>query len=417
NGHLPPGCDVAGKKEREFGNHPTALVTDGGTRTNDWRTDESHYQQYQYVGPNGDLGQTDPAAVIPWTENYRFGFINMDSGNVNSQGWRADNNYAVYEIFKSHPDWFVPDTVGNLKRFFDNSKHVRETVNAAYIQGQTRWGDARFDLGLRYEQTETEARTAVIRPPGEVADAGLSPSTIEGLCFQYNCVDGRPTYSTRKGKYDDFFLSGGVKYDFSDRLVGQIAFSDSILRPDYGNLGGIVGINDDTMIVTVPNSRLKPEHSTKYFAGLQYYFEPAGVVGASYYKLDIEDMQATGFTVDPEEVGFGPDEYAGYEFRSARNIPGTSTNEGLILEYSQQLTFLPGALKGLSLRGSYTRVDPDGARVNLPEEVANWGLGYKYGRLDIQVNGNYQSEYRISGLSNTPATANNGVLYRAAREM
>src|SRR5690606_26921005 len=147
----------------------------------DWETDESHYQQYQYVGPNGDLTQRDPAAAVPWTEHYQFGFLNLDAGNVDSQGWRADNNYAMYEIYKAHPDWFVPDTVGNLKRVFDNNKRVRETVNAAYVEGQTRWGDARFDLGLRYEQTETEARTAVIRPASEVEAAGLSTSTVEGL--------------------------------------------------------------------------------------------------------------------------------------------------------------------------------------------------------------------------------------------
>lgn len=405
------------KKELEFGSQLFTLMSGVGTRRNEWKTNESHYQQYQYVGPNGDLSQKDPSAGIPWTENYQFQFLNLDAGNVNSLGWRADDNYAVYELYKAHPEWFVADTAGNLKRIFDNNKLIDETINAAYLEGQTRWGDARFDLGLRYERTETEARIAVIRPASEVAAAGLSTSTVEGLCYQYHCVDGKPTYSTRKGKYDDFFLSGGVKYDFTDRLVGQLAFSQSILRPDYGNLGGVVSVNDNTMIVTVPNSKLKPEHSTKYFAGLQYYLEPAGVVGLSYYKLDIEDMQVTGYSVDPEDVGFSADEYAGYEFRSAVNVPGTSTNEGLILEYSQQLTFLPGALKGLSLRGSYTHVKPDGERVNLPENVANWGVGYKYGRFDIQINGNYQDSYRTSALSNTPTTANNGILYRATRQM
>ena len=411
------GVNLDLKKELEFGAQPFTLMTGAGSRRNEWKTDESHYQQYQYVGPNGDLSQTDPAAVIPWTQDYAFQFINLDSGNVNSQNWRADSNYAMYELYKAHPEWFVPDTVGNLKRIFDNNKLVKETVNAAYIEGQTRWGDARFDLGLRYEQTQTEARVAVIRPASEVVAAGLATNTVEGLCFQYNCVDGRPTYSMRKGKYDDFFLSGGVKYDFTDKLVGQVAFSQSILRPDYGNLGGVVGVNDDTMIVTVPNPELKPEHSIKYFAGLQYYLEPAGVVGMSYYRLDIKDMQATGFTVNPEDVGFRPDEYAGYQFVSAGNVPGTSTNEGLILEYSQQLTFLPSIWKGLYLRGSYTRVRPDGERVNLPQKVANWGVGYKYGRFDVQVNGNYQSSYRLSALSNTPTTEDNGILYRAAREM
>ena len=182
-------------------------------------------------------------------------------------------------------------------------------------------------------------------PVSEVTAAGLSVNTVEGLLYQYN----NGAYSTRHGEYEDWFLSGGVKYDFTEKLVGQLAFSESILRPDYGNLGGVVSVNDDTMIVTVPNPELKPEHSTKYYAGLQYFLEPSGIVGVSYYKLDMKDMQVTGVTVDPEDVGFDPDEYAGYTFRSAQNVPGTSTNEGLTFEYNQQLTFLPGALKGLGL--------------------------------------------------------------------
>ncbi|MGY0505616.1 TonB-dependent receptor domain-containing protein [Luteimonas sp. e5] len=409
------GFNLDVKKELDFGALPVTFMTGLATRRNQWQTNESHFQQYAYVGPTGV--QTAPSAVVPWTQKYRFHFENLDAGNMHDQNWRADSNYAMYEIFKAHPEWFVPDTLGNLKRVFDNNRLIRETINAAYLQGQTHWGKTRFDLGLRYEKTKSAARVAAIRPVSEVEEAGLSVGTLEGLCYQYRCVDGMPTYTTRKGSYDNFFLSGGVKYDFTRQLVGQLSFSQSILRPDYGNIGGVVGINDNTMIVTVPNAELKPEQSTKYFAGLQYYLEPAGVVGLSYYRLDVRDMQATGFTVNPEDVGFDPAEYPGYEFRSAGNIPGTSRNEGLILEYSQQLTFLPGVLKGLSLRGSYTHIRPDGPRVNTPEKVANWGLGYSHGRFDFQVNGTYQDSYRISGLNNKPTTANNGILYRAAREM
>ena len=272
---------------------------------------------------------------------------------MNAQNWRADSNYAVYDIYRDHPEYFVPDTVGNLKRKLDNNKRIQEQINAAYMEAETRVGDARFDFGLRYEKTETAARIANVRPVSEVTAAGLSVNTVEGLLYQYN----NGVYSKRRGEYEDWFLSGGVKYDFTERLIGQVAFSEAILRPDYGNLGGVVTVNEDTQIVTVPNPELKPEHSTKYFASLQYYLEPSGLVGLSYYKLDMKDMQVTGITVNPENVGFSPDEYAGYTFRSAQNVPGTSTNEGLTFEYSQQLTFLPGAFKGLSLFGSITRID------------------------------------------------------------
>jgi TonB-dependent receptor len=408
------------KKKLDIGTVPVTLMAGLSARSNDWRTNEGSFQQFQYVGPTGDLTQTAPEGVIPWTQNYNFQIIGFDAGNMNAQNWRADSNYALYDIYKAHPDYFVPDAVGNLKRRLDNDKRILEEIYAGYFEAQARIGRAKFDLGLRYEKTKTGARVADTRPISEVVAAGYpvnaagtAATTVEGLLYQYN--DG--TYSTRRGEYDDWFLSGGVKYDFTDKLVGQIAFSQSILRPDYGNLGGVVSVNDDTMIVTVPNPELKPEHSTKYFAGLQYFLEPSGIVGLSYYRLDMKDMQVTGITVNPEDVGYDPDDYAGYTFRSAQNAPGVSTNQGLIFEYDQQLTFLPGALKGFGVRGSVTRIYPDGERQNMPKKAANWGIRYSYGPFDAQLTGNWQSSHRTSALSNTPTTANNGILYHASREL
>ena len=407
------GVNLDLKKKLAFGNVQLKVLGGAAFRTNAWKTVEGSFKQFQYVGPTGDLTQKAPEAVIPWTQNYAFKIHGFEAGNINDQNWRADSNYGTYDIYAQHPEYFVPDTVGNLKRQLDNNRKIGETVTAAYAEAQPRIGKAQFDLGLRYEKTETEARVADIRPAKEVTAAGLSTSTVAGLLYQYR----NGTYTTREGSYDDWFWSGGVKYDLTKKLVGQLAFSQSILRPDYGNLGGVVAVDDNNLIVTVPNPLLKPEHSTKYFASLQYYLEPSGIIGISAYQLDVQDMQVTGLTVNPEDVGYNPADYAGYTFRSAQNLPGTSTNKGVTLEYDQQLTFLPGALRGLGLRASVTKVDPDGERVNLPKTSANWGLRYRYGKFDLQLTGNYQSSARTSALGNTPTTANNGILYRASREL
>lgn len=401
------------KKRLNLGNVQYTLMAGLGGRTNDWATNEGSWQQFQYVGPNGDLSRMSPEAGVPATQKYRFEIIGFDAGNMNTQGWRADSNYGMYDIYREHPEYFVPDEVGNLKRRLDNNKRVQEDITSAYFEGNADAGRARFNLGLRYENTETAARVAVIRPVKEVTDAGLSVSTVEGLMYQYN----NGTYQDRKGQYDDWFWSGGAKFDFTDRLVGQASFSQSILRPDYGNLGGVVSVNDETMMVTVPNPELLPERSTKYYLSLQYYLPASGLIGLSAYQLDMEDMQVTGMTVNPEDVGFDPNEYAGYTFRSAQNLPGTSTNRGYVAEYNQQLSFLPGAWKGLGVNASITYLDPDGERQGTPKQSANWGVRYQIGRFDFNLNGNWQSKYRVSGLNNTPTTPNNGILYHTAREL
>lgn len=396
------------KKKLEVGPVQVKVLAGAGIRTNVWKTNEGSFQQFRYVGPTGV--QTAPEAVIPWTQNYQFQIHGFDAGNMNDQNWRADSNYAVYDIYKEHPEYFAPDTVGNLKRRLDNNKKIGEEVSAAYFEVQPRVGRAQFDLGLRYENTKTDARVADVRSDKDVTAAGFTLNTVPALLYKYR----NGTYTTRHGEYDDWFLSGGAKYDFSKKLVGQLAFSQSILRPDYGNLGGVVAVDDNNQTVTVPNPLLKPEHSTKYFAGLQYFLEPSGVVGVSVYQLEVKDMQETGFIVDPEDVGYNPGDYNGYKFRSTRNKPGVSINKGVTLEYDQQLTFLPGALRGLGLRGSITKIDPDGVRANMPGTVGNWGVRYSYGKFDVQLTGNAQGKYRTSAATTDPR---NGILYHAAREL
>jgi TonB-dependent receptor len=411
------GLNLDLKKKLDLGVVQLKVLAGATYRTNVWKTNEGSYQQFEYNGPTHDKTQMAPEAVIPWTKNYNFQIQGFDAGNLNAQDWRADSNYAVYDIYKDHPDYFTPDVVGNMKRQLDNNKKVGETVNAAYFEVQPRVGKAQFDVGLRYEKTETDARIADIRSGVEMKAGGFdpkAPATVASLLYQYR----NGTYTTRHGEYDDWFLSGGAKYDFSKKLVGQLAFSQSILRPDYGNLGGVVAVDDTQQIVTVPNPLLKPEHSTKYFAGLQYFLEPSGVIGLSAYQLEVKDMQVTGIEFkDPTDVGYSPDDYPGYRYRSATNVPGVSINRGVTLEYDQQMTFLPGALRGLGVRGSFTKIDPDGERVNTPKAVGNWGVRYSYGKFDVQLSGNAQGKYRTSALNATPTSPTNGILYHAAREL
>jgi iron complex outermembrane recepter protein len=176
-------------------------------------------------------------------------------------------------------------------------------------------------------------------------------------------------------------------------------------------------VNDATLTVNVPNSELKPEHSRKLYLGLQYYLEPSGVVGVSYYNLNLKDMQQAGFTVAPEEVGYTASDYPGYTYVSTQNGAGTYETDGFTFEYNQQLTFLPGVLKGLGLYGSVTRVIADGVRIGVPNKMANWGVRYRYKRFNVQVNGTWQAAARLGTLADTETTNNTGIRWLDSREI
>lgn len=416
---------------------PVKLLTGLGARTNSWNSNEGGFVAYTFVGPTGVQAQ----ATVPYTQNYQFKIIGFDAGNFNDQNWRADSNYGAYSLFQQHPEYYQKNDAGNLQRLLANTKGLQEKIESAYVEGQTRFQKIRFDLGLRYEKTSNDTKIWDVRPAREVAAAGYTvigsaaqiaadpahyvatstgapaagfASTPAGIVYQYN--NGKQ--GRRHGNYDDWFLSGGAKYNFTNKLVGQIAFSNSILRPDYGNIAGATTVNDTNLTVTVPNAQLKPEHSTKYYAGVQYYLEPSGVLGVSFYRLKLKDLQVTGRTIaNPDEVGYSATDYPGYTYISADNDPSVRYTNGLTFEYNQQMTFLPGALKGLGLYGSITRVMADGVRVGTPNKSANWGLKYSYRRLRVQLNGSWQATYRSSALSNTASTVNGGVLYHAPREL
>lgn len=420
------------EKDLRIGGVSVTLLGGAGDRSNSWNSNEGGYQAYTFIGSTGTQAQ----AVIPYTQNYQFKIEGFDAGNFNDQNWRADSNYATHDLFLQHPEYFLKNDAGNLQRRLANTKGLQEDITSGYIEAKARYKKARFDLGLRYENTSETTKIWDVRTakdviaagytvigtagkPGQVATSTGAPaagfaSTAEGILYQYN--NGQQ--GRHHGSYDDWFRSGGVKYDITKKLVAQIAFSDAILRPDYGNIAGATAVNDNTLIVTVPNPQLKPEHSTKYYAGLQYFFEPSGVLGISFYRLKLKDMQITGQTIeDPASLGYSSSDYPGYTYVSTENDPGVRYTNGLTYEYNQQLTFLPGAFKGLGLYGSITRVIADGVRQNTPNKSANWGLKYKYGPFHVQINGTWNGTYRSSALSNTPTTVNGGVLYHAAREL
>ena len=128
-------------------------------------------------------------------------------------------------------------------------------------------------------------------------------------------------------------------------------------------------------------------------------------------------MQEAGFTVDPADVGYSESDYPGYTYTSARNRPGTSETQGITFEYNQQLTFLPRAFRGLSVYGSLTRVIADSVRIGTPNKVANWGMRYRYGRFNIQVNGTWQASSRLGGVNDTERTNNVGLRWLKSREI
>jgi outer membrane receptor protein involved in Fe transport len=221
-----------------------------------------------------------------------------------------------------------------------------------------------------------------------VRAAGYAPNTIPFIAYQYRNFVRFNKY----GGYEHDFLSGGAKYSLARNLVLQLSANQSIGRPDYNNLAGVISVNDNNQTVQVPNPDLKPETSDKYYASVQYYIEPAGTLSVSAYRLNVRNLGVANRPVPAEEVGYADDpEYTGYTFLRPTNLDGVRRIKGVEVEYSQQLVFLPGIARGFSVFGSVSRAIPDLRLTNIVPKAANGGIRFSNHRFNLQLRSTWSS--------------------------
>ncbi|WP_277557011.1 TonB-dependent receptor [Ereboglobus sp. PH5-10] len=416
---------------RVFG-HPVTFRAGGGILENEYKRRYSR-KRYDYIGPEG----MQMATVFPYADNYVF---NMDlggkSGNVNQQNWAVVDQNALWDTFEEHPEWFIFNEVDHIRQRLVGRRDLTETIDAIYAEATTRAGKFQINFGLRAERTETEVLITrmlskeeitayeTFASPEEIATGMFNTDTTEGVLFQYNYG----AREKRKEDYDNIFLSGGLKYDLTKSLRFQLSFSQAILRPDYGNISGTVNYPDYYPTnLWIPNPKLKPEKTTKFYAGFQWYLKPSGIFEISAYRLDIKDLQINNMQITSEQAeaqlgysledamkgmmndsGLIVDEETEVAeevfknirdigYRSTINADGTRVVYGITVRYDQQLTFLPGPLKGIGIFGSFTtaklkNAEIDEEKIGRASKSANGGIKYRYGRFNVQLRGSWTDD-------------------------
>jgi len=132
---------------------------------------------------------------------------------------------------------------------------------------------------------------------------------------------------------------------------------------------------------------------------VQYYLEPAGTLSVSGFRLFVKNMGSTTQTISAAEAGYADDpEYAGFTFFRPGNAPGTRRIDGVEVEYSQQLVFLPRALRGFSVFGSLSRTKADARIASHVPKSANGGIRYSNHKFNAQIRSTW-SAARFNSLS------------------
>ena len=373
---------------------PVTIQAGGKARLTTYDLNRTGSVSWTYVGATKN--QLDPSAVmIPHLEPGLFDPKQGD--NLPALNIPIPNATAMLDLYHVHPDYFAPNDFGNYSILNTTGRGIKEQIDSGYVEANTRWNRLRLNLGVRDERTRTIGRTFDLIPDALVRAAGYTPNTIPYLAYQYRNFERRNKY----GGYENLFYSGGLRYSMTKNLSLQLAGNQSISRPDYNNLAGAISVNATNLTVTLPNPDLKPETSNKYFASVQYYIEPAGNISVSAYQLEVKNMGTANTEISAEAAGYADEpEYNGYRFLRPTNLSGVRKIKGVEVEYSQQLVFLPGFARGLSLFGSVSRAVPDTQAASVVPKSANGGIRFSNHRFNLQL----RSTWAAARMTSTSAT-------------
>jgi TonB-dependent receptor len=326
------------------------------------------------VGPDGVYGTADDPRPV----NFLDPLFQSDwDFTANMRDWPALSPWLIYDHYRANPSHYVDATAANNNNRAQNNWFFKEKIHSVYLQDVMTFGKLEVAPGLRYEYTDSSGR---------------------GVNRTNN------TFVTGGNTYGALLQYLHANYKLGENIVLRASYHTAITRADIANLvPGISAINDADRILTASNPDLREEESSTFNLSLEYYFEPVGQFTASIFRTRVKDLQLTS-SIELGADGWGGNtEYAGWRLDSVANVGTPIVHNGFELDYSHQLAFLPGPLKGLGVFANYTYLDYDEWRFYLgsPKWMANGGVAYNQGPFGARLNVNKIG--KILTWWNTPA--------------
>ena len=313
-----------------------------------------------------DIGQ-GPNFATDWQNpaNYPTGHANYPSDFTSDLGGSVPGNIWYYtpgQLAQIDGQFANRDAVTRFN--WQNIYKVKEKVTAAYLQANfsgERWSG---NLGGRWVRTEENINYNTSNPE-QYTVAG----PITGSAF------GNYYKSKYDHTYSKFLPSANFKYSFTDDLIGRLAASQTMTRPDYSALAGSVSLDDLTHTGSGGNPQLKPIVSTNFDASLEWYFAPRGLLSAGAYYMDLKDY-----------VNFGPVSRT-YKDQNASNNSGQDVFNTYLVSVPVNVD---GHISGIEL--AYTQPIGD-----------NFGVAANYTYADGSTStgkplqGTSENTYNVSG--------------------
>ena len=276
----------------------------------------------------------------------------------------ADKAMEFFNANRSRFNTAVTAPTGDYK--------VKEDVLAGYAQAAYEFGAFTVLGGVRYERTDVRADV------NRVA-AGVVTPVRNG------------------GDYGNWMPSLHAQWKLRDNLIIRAAWTNTIGRPDFGQLAGAENVTFDgaQAVLTRGNPDLKPRESEGFDLSVEFY-PPDGLISLAVFHKDIKNEIFTLTSTEQLNVGRGVE---AVQVRTSRNAESVKL-KGLEIGVQQAFTFLPEPFNGFGFNGNVTLVDSEATYITTagrrdrglfqqPEITTNESIYYQRGPFEARVSHNY----------------------------
>jgi len=320
------------------------------------------------------------------TENV-FSWEGGDATLNQFEGGPSDNNFLGNYVFRPGADMdkVIPFFNTNQNSFELNvedklsaeaveSYKASENVYAGYMMAKIQMSKLMLLAGFRYEHTKVDYKFNTV-----VFD-------FEGDLDEIIPEEGGTDYG--------FFLPQlHARFAVNSNTNIRAAITQSYSRPNFESIIPSQEIDFSGREGTIGNPALNPVGATNIDLLFERYFGTVGIISGGFFYKNLQDFifnRTFDATLDGIDV----------ELTQAQNGE-TADLFGFEVAYQQNLTFLPGALRGLSVYANYTYTQSNAqiqgrGDVRLPGQashVGNFALGYDLNRLNIRMASNFNGEY------------------------
>jgi TonB-dependent receptor len=263
---------------------------------------------------------------------------------------------AVQSALGTNPNFDRTSALANLA--FNNLQNTwsgTEQVSAIYAMQTLDVDLVHINVGVRVENTEVGYEAF-----SQLADTSTTLTHVH------------------KGhSYTDVFPSALLRFALDENTNLRASVDFAIARPDYGNLIPTFNFlsalpNSLTNSLSAGNPNLKPERSVNYDLLAEHYFPTIGVLSGGLFYKQITDFAFTRIAPYNGQIfndpTFLPNAGTQYYISQPQNGP-SAWEYGFEVDYTQHMSFLPGALRGIGFDVNWTWVESR-AKVPIPDSVS-----------------------------------------------